>query len=153
MIENNLSESVFVRLVHCANTLNKSRGCRTYRRDSFTPQQYLILNVLEKADRTNGMTINELGRHLMVTRQNLHNVLSRMEAEDLVLICRSPSDLRERKVNLSKRGHDLLATYRRNELQYIANTMLNGFSEGEKNMALVVITKILKNMRNIDWSR
>ncbi|HMW22464.1 MAG TPA: MarR family transcriptional regulator, partial [Burkholderiaceae bacterium] len=73
-----LANRVFFRLYQCANMLHKT-GSRAIEAEGLTTQQWAVLGALSRPAVSGGMGVGDLARYLMVSRQNLSGVLSRME--------------------------------------------------------------------------
>ena len=74
-----LSNRVFFRLYQCANMLHKT-GSRAVEAEGLTTQQWAVLGALSRPNVESGMSVGDLARYLMVSRQNLSGVISRMES-------------------------------------------------------------------------
>ena len=75
-----LANRLFFRLYQCANMLHKT-GSRAVEAEGLTTQQWAVLGALSRDRCEGGMSIGELARYLMVSRQNLSGLISRMERE------------------------------------------------------------------------
>ncbi|HWS76314.1 MAG TPA: helix-turn-helix domain-containing protein, partial [Quisquiliibacterium sp.] len=73
-----LANRLFFRLYQCANMLHKT-GTRAVEAEGLTTQQWAVLGALSREKAQGGMSIGDLARYLMVTRQGLSGLISRME--------------------------------------------------------------------------
>lgn len=101
-----LSNILFFRLYQTANILNKV-GTRALDSEQVTTQQWSVLGALSRDTANEGMKVSELCDYLMVSRQNMTGLLSRLEDRDIV--CRSvdPVDQRSRRICLTENGKEL----------------------------------------------
>ena len=75
-----LANRLFFRLYQCANMLHKT-GSRAVAAEGLTTQQWAVLGALSREKTQGGMSIGDLARYLMVSRQNLSGVIGHMEPE------------------------------------------------------------------------
>jgi MarR family transcriptional regulator, organic hydroperoxide resistance regulator len=101
-----LSNRLFFRLYQTANILNKV-GTRALESQQVTTQQWSILGALSRETVKDGLTVSELCDYLMVSRQNLTGILSRLEDRKLIARTIDPKDHRSRRINLTKTGNTL----------------------------------------------
>jgi len=71
-----LANRVFFRLYQCANMLHKT-GTRAVESEGLTTQQWAVLGALSRPQVAQGMSVGDLARYLMVSRQNLSGLISR----------------------------------------------------------------------------
>jgi len=103
---NEINNRLFFRLFQVANTLH-TKGTRALDEFDVTTQQWSVLGALSRPQALNGMSINDLSRFLLVSRQNLTGLLSRLERDGLIERTTSEDDRRSRKVKLSTQGQAL----------------------------------------------
>lgn len=103
---NEINNRLFFRLFQVANTLH-TKGTQAIEEFGVTTQQWSVLGALSRPQAEEGMSINDLSRLLLVSRQNLTGVLSRLERDGLIERATNEEDRRSRKVKLSKRGQAL----------------------------------------------
>ena len=70
-----LANRLFFRLYQCANMLHKT-GSRAVAAEGLTTQQWAVLGALSREKTQGGMSIGDLARYLMVSRQNLSGLIS-----------------------------------------------------------------------------
>lgn len=91
------------RLYQCANLLNKT-GTRALEAHEVTTQQWAIIGALVRDRWSDGIAVHQLASLLMVSRQNLTGVLSRMEERGLIERIKSQTDSRSRLIRLTPEG-------------------------------------------------
>ena len=103
---NEINNRLFFRLFQVANTLH-TKGTQAIEAFGVTTQQWSVLGALSRPQAVDGMSINDLSRFLLVSRQNLTGLLSRLERDGLIERATSEDDRRSRKVKLSADGQAL----------------------------------------------
>jgi len=103
---NEINNRLFFRLFQVANTLH-TKGTQAIEEFGVTTQQWSVLGALSRPQAVNGMSINDLSRFLLVSRQNLTGLLSRLERDGMIERATSEDDRRSRKVKLSAQGQAL----------------------------------------------
>ncbi|HRO14843.1 MAG TPA: MarR family transcriptional regulator [Paracoccus sp. (in: a-proteobacteria)] len=98
-----LRNRLFFRLYQTANLLNKT-GTRALEMHGVTTQQWAILGALNDPRSARGISVGDLAGLLMVSRQNLTGVLSRMETRGLIERAVDERDRRSRFICLSESG-------------------------------------------------
>lgn len=98
-----LSNRLAFRLYQCANQLNKT-GTRWLDRHDVTTQQWAVLGALVRERWVNGIAVRDLAKLLMVSRQNLTGVLSRLEARGWIERVVDANDNRSRLIKLTPVG-------------------------------------------------
>src|SRR5881396_3380485 len=98
-----LANRLFFRLYQCANMLHKT-GSRAVEAEGLTTQQWAVLGALSRPEAADGMSVGDLARYLMVTRQNLSGLVSRMERDGHVAVAPSGQDRRSRVVTMTASG-------------------------------------------------
>lgn len=103
-----INNRLFFRLFQVANTLH-TKGTQAIEEFGVTTQQWSVLGALSRPKAAQGMSVNELSRFLLVSRQNLTGVLSRLEQNGWIERTTDAEDRRSRKVKLSAEGERLWA--------------------------------------------
>lgn len=103
-----INNRLFFRLFQVANTLH-TKGTQAIEEFGVTTQQWSVLGALSRPKAAQGMSVNELSRFLLVSRQNLTGVLSRLEQNGWIERTTDTEDRRSRKVKLSAEGERLWA--------------------------------------------
>ncbi|MFC0342445.1 MarR family winged helix-turn-helix transcriptional regulator [Paracoccus niistensis] len=98
-----LRNRLFFRLYQTANLLNKT-GTRALEDHGVTTQQWAILGALADPRSQGGISVGDLAGLLMVSRQNLTGVLSRLEARGLITRTVDERDKRSRFICLTDEG-------------------------------------------------
>ena len=88
-----MANRLFFKLYQCANMLHKT-GSRAVEAEGLTTQQWAVLGALSRPVAQDGMSIGELARYLMVSRQNLAGVIGRMERDGHVEVTLDTRDRR-----------------------------------------------------------
>lgn len=146
-----LANRFFFKLYQCANMLHKT-GSRAVADEGLTTQQWAILGALSRSDAERGMSVGDLARYLMVSRQNLAGVLSRMERDGHVEYAADPSDGRARLIVMTKPGRKLWELEALPKIRVYYETALADFSTNDLTHALHYMLKLLENMQHIDQS-
>jgi DNA-binding MarR family transcriptional regulator len=98
-----LANRLFFRLYQCANMLHKT-GSRAVEREGLTTQQWAVLGALSRKTAEHGMSVGDLARYLMVSRQNLAGLLGRMERDGHITVAQDARDRRSRIVTMTDAG-------------------------------------------------
>lgn len=98
-----LRNRLFFRLYQTANLLNKT-GTRALEDHGVTTQQWAILGALADPRSEGGISVGDLAGLLMVSRQNLTGVLSRLEARGLITRTVDDRDKRSRFIRMTAEG-------------------------------------------------
>jgi DNA-binding MarR family transcriptional regulator len=146
-----LSNRLFFRLYQCANLLHKT-GTRALEAHHITTQQWAIIGAL--ADRRNqgGIAVGDLAARLMVSRQNLSGVLSRLSAQNLVERVVAEADNRSRLIRLTAAGHALWQGIQAPIASYYAEA-LKGFTTSDMIHALHYLDNLRANFHEIDTAQ
>jgi len=145
-----LANRLFFRLYQCANMLHKT-GSRAVESEGLTTQQWAVLGALSRPQARAGMGVGELARYLMVSRQNLAGVLSRMaDAGHLRTGAPAGHDRRSRLVTLTAAGRRLWRSRARPKIRAYYDAALDGFSVNDMAHTLHYLLKMLENMQRID---
>jgi DNA-binding MarR family transcriptional regulator len=144
-----LSNRVFFRLYQCANMLHKT-GSRAVEAEGLTTQQWAVLGALSRPNVENGMSVGDLARYLMVSRQNLSGVISRMEAAGHLNTAPDGRDRRSRLVTITDNGRTVWNKQATPKIQAYYEEALAGFSLNDMTHTLHYLLKMLGNMQEID---
>lgn len=98
-----LRNRLFFRLYQTANLLNKT-GTRALDEHGVTTQQWAVLGALADPRSKDGVSVGDLAGLLMVSRQNLTGVLSRLESRGLITRTVDARDKRSRFICLTDEG-------------------------------------------------
>lgn len=144
-----LSNRLFFRLYQCANMLHKT-GTRALDDYRITTQQWAVLGALTRPAFAGGVAVGDLAAFLLVSRQNLAGVLSRLEATDYVERIVDPKDNRSRLVSLTAKGRSLWDENMRPVIADYYDEALTGFSTEDKIHFNHYLDKLLDNFKTID---
>lgn len=144
-----LANRVFFRLYQCANMLHKT-GSRAVEAEGLTTQQWAVLGALSRAEAQGGMSIGDLARYLMVSRQNLAGLISRMERDGHIGTAPDGRDRRSRLVTITKSGHQVWNMKALPKIHGYYEQALDGFSTNDLTHTLHYLLKLLDNMKRLD---
>lgn len=144
-----LSNRVFFRLYQCANMLHKT-GSRAVEEEGLTTQQWAVLGALSRPNVEKGMSVGDLARYLMVSRQNLSGVISRMELAGHLNTAPDGRDRRSKLVTITDGGLTVWNKKAQPKIQAYYEEALAGFSLNDMTHTLHYLLKMLGNMQEID---
>ena len=133
-----INNRLFFRLFQAANT---PKGTQALDEFGITTQQWSVLGALSRPQAAAGMTVNELSHYLLVSRQNLTGLLSRLERDGLIERLTSEEDRRSRKVKLSAKGEALIHAF--------YDAALKGFSFDDRLTFIHYLSRLQRNMAQI----
>ncbi|MBV2182249.1 MarR family transcriptional regulator [Castellaniella sp. MT123] len=144
-----LANRLFFRLYQCANMLHKT-GSRAVESEGLTTQQWAVLGALSRPESKGGMSVNDLARYLMVSRQNLSGVIRRMERDGHICITPDERDRRSRLVRMTDPGRDIWLLRAQPKIHAYYDQALDDFSVGDLAHTLHYLLKLLENMKRLD---
>jgi DNA-binding MarR family transcriptional regulator len=144
-----LSNRLFFRLYQCTNMLHKT-GTRALEDHGITTQQWAVLGALTRPPFEAGVAVGDLAAFLLVSRQNLAGVLSRLEALGYVDRARDARDNRSRLIRLTEKGRGLWDENMRPVIADYYERALAGFSTQDRIHTIHYLDKMLANFRAID---
>ncbi len=144
-----LANRIFFKLYQCANMLHKT-GSRAVQDEGLTTQQWAVLGALSRAEAAQGMGMGELARYLMVSRQNLSGLITRMERDGHVQIATDGRDRRSRLVVMTDSGRHVWHELAQPKIKAYYEQALQDFSMGDMAHTLHYFLKLLDNMERID---
>ncbi len=147
-----LANRLFFRLYQCANMLHKT-GTRAVEDEGLTTQQWAVLGALSREKSQGGMSIGDLARYLMVSRQNLSGLISRMERDGHVAVAASGQDRRSRVVTMTESGRHVWQDLALPKIHGYYEAILADFSVNDVTHTLHYLLKILENMQRLDAAR
>jgi len=151
IVRTELANRTLFRLYQCANMLHKT-GTRAVEEEGLTTQQWAVLGALSRDQAANGMSVGELARYLMVSRQNLAGVISRMERDGHVSIATDGRDRRSRVIRMTEDGRRLWFERTRPKIHDYYERAMADFSTGDIAHMLHYLLKLLENMKRLDGS-
>lgn len=144
-----LANRLFFRLYQCANMLHKT-GSRAVEAEGLTTQQWAVLGALSREKAEAGMSIGDLARYLMVSRQNLSGLIGRMERDGHVAIAPDGQDRRSRVVTMTKSGRHVWHALALPKIRAYYEEILGDFSVNDLTHMLHYMLKMLENMQRLD---
>ena len=144
-----LANRLFFRLYQCANMLHKT-GTRAVEEEGLTTQQWAVLGALSREKSQAGMSIGDLARYLMVSRQNLSGLISRMERDGHVAIAPDGQDRRSRVVTMTESGRHVWQALALPKIHAYYEEILGDFSVNDVTHMLHYLLKMLENMQRLD---
>ena len=144
-----LANRLFFRLYQCANMLHKT-GTRAVEAEGLTTQQWAVLGALSREQSQGGMSIGDLARYLMVSRQNLSGLIGRMERDGHVAVKPDGRDRRSRVVTMTDSGRHVWQVLALPKIRAYYEQILGDFSINDVTHTLHYLLKILDNMQKLD---
>lgn len=144
-----LANRIFFKLYQCANMMHKT-GSRAVQEEGLTTQQWAVLGALSRPEAEQGMGMGELARYLMVSRQNLSGLITRMERDGHVEIRADTRDRRSRRVAMTGSGRHVWKELAQPKIKAYYELALQDFSTGDMTHTLHYLLKLLGNMEQID---
>jgi len=144
-----MANRLFFRLYQCANMLHKT-GTRAVAEEGLTTQQWAVLGALSRPLAHGGMSVGDLARYLMVSRQNLSGVVSRMERDGHLSIAPDGRDRRSRLVSMTEVGRQVWVEQAQPKIFEYYDKALAGFSISDSAHMLHYLLRMLENMKRLD---
>ncbi|MDD2546379.1 MAG: MarR family transcriptional regulator [Burkholderiaceae bacterium] len=144
-----LANRLFFRLYQCANMLHKT-GTKAVEDEGLTTQQWAVLGALSRSEAQGGMSMGDLARYLMVSRQNLSGLVSRMERDGHVHSAADGRDRRSRLVRMTEHGREVWEVHALPKIQTYYEQALADFSNGDIVHSLHYLLKLLDNMQRLE---
>lgn len=144
-----LANRLFFRLYQCANMLHKT-GSRAVEAEGLTTQQWAVLGALSREKAQGGMGIGELAKYLMVSRQNLSGLISRMERDGHVAVAPDGRDRRSRLVSMTPSGQHVWHVLAQPKIMAYYEDVLGDFSINDVTHTLHYLLKMVENMQRLD---
>ena len=144
-----LANRLFFRLYQCANMLHKT-GTKAVEQEGLTTQQWAVLGALSRAEAQGGMSMGDLARYLLVSRQNLTGLISRMERDGHVASAPDGRDRRSRLVTMSDSGRNVWLSQAQPKIRAYYEQALADFSTDDLTHTLHYLLKLLGNMKRLD---
>lgn len=144
-----LSNRLFFRLYQAANMMHKT-GTRALDQTRMTTQQWAIIGALSREEVDGGIAVMDLAKFLLVSRQNLTGMLSRLEAQGVIERIVAPNDSRSRLIRLTPDGRAFWQNEMQNRIALFYRDALDGFSTTDKIHVIHYFDKLLQNMKQLD---
>ena len=142
-----INNRLFFRLFQAANTLH-TKGTRALAEFGVTTQQWSVLGALSRPQATGGMSVSDLSRYLLVSRQNLSGLLARLESEGYLERVSDEEDRRSRKVRLTPKGEGLWTALAA-PIEHFYDQALVGLSFDDRLAFVHYINLLQKNMSKL----
>lgn len=142
-----INNRLFFRFFQAANTLH-TMGTQALSEFGVTTQQWSVLGALSRPQASDGMSVNDLSRYLLVSRQNLSGLLGRLERDGFIERLTSEEDRRSRKVKLSAKG-DALWTALADPIHTFYDKALKGISFDDRLEFIHYISLLQRNMNKL----
>lgn len=139
-----LNNRLFFRLFRATNTLH-TKGTKALVSKGVTTQQWSVLGALSRQDAVEGMSVGELSRYLLISRQNLTGILDRLERDKMIERVQGNEDRRTRSVKLTQKGDQLWAALRPLIFAFY-DAALEGFTLEERRQLTTFINRLQRNM-------
>ncbi|HJV27176.1 MAG TPA: MarR family transcriptional regulator [Aromatoleum sp.] len=139
-----IANRLFFRFFQAANTLH-TKGTQALDEFGVTTQQWSVLGALSRPQVKDGMSVGELTRYLLVSRQNLSGLLTRLERDGLIERATSTEDRRSRKVKLSAKGEELWVALAK-PIHDFYDGALKGFSFDDRLQFIHYVSLLQRNM-------
>lgn len=149
IVKMELANRLFFRLYQCANMLHKM-GTRAVEAQGLTTQQWAVLGALSRPEVEDGMSVGDLARYLMVSRQNLSGLISRMERDGHLRSAPDGRDRRSRRITMTESGREVWVNEAQPNIRSYYAQVLADFSVGDMAHTLHYLLKLLGNMKRID---
>ena len=144
-----LANRLFFRLYQCANMLHKT-GTRAVEAEGLTTQQWAVLGALSREKAQGGMSVGDLAKYLMVSRQNLSGLIGRMERDGHLAIAPDGQDRRSRLVTMTDSGRRVWLQQALPKIRAYYGQALEDFSVNDVTHMLHYLLKMLQNMQRMD---
>ena len=118
--------------------------------EGLTTQQWAVLGALSRPEAEGGMSVGDLARYLMVSRQNLSGLISRMERDGRICSAPDGRDRRSRLVTLTESGREVWLVQAQPKIHGYYEQALAGFSVSDITHSLHYLLKLLDNMKRLD---
>lgn len=117
-------------VIQLANLLIR-RLSPVFEKAKITPQQWTVLSALASEDAP--VTLVNLARRLVVTKQNMTGMIARLEQLGLAERQGDPNDLRSSRVTLTRRGRGLVERVRPAYEEWLSSLAEGDVSERDLN--------------------
>ncbi len=142
-----INNRLFFRFFQAANTLH-TKGTQALNDFGVTTQQWSVLGALSRPQAAGGMSVGEMSRYLLVSRQNLAGLLGRLERDGLIERATDEDDRRSRKVRLSAKGAELWAALA-DPIHAFYDAALKDFSFDDRLAFIHYISRLQRNMSGL----
>lgn len=144
-----LANRLFFRLYQCANMLHKT-GTRAVEEEGLTTQQWAVMGALSREEASEGLNVGDLAKYLMVSRQNLSGVLTRMMEAGHVQMATDAANRRAKLITLTTQGRRVWRIDALPKIHIYYDAVLADFSNSDMTHTLHYLLKLLENMKTVD---
>lgn len=144
-----LANRLFFRLYQCTNMLHKT-GTKAVEQEGLTTQQWAVLGALSRPTVEGGMSVGDLARYLLVSRQNLSGLISRMERDGHIAVTPDERDRRARRITMTDSGRHVWKVLAQPKINAYYDQALANFSIADIAHSLHYLLKLLENMKKLD---
>ena len=144
-----MANRLFFRLYQCSNMLHKT-GTRAVEAEGLTTQQWAVLGALSRNSAQGGVSVGDLAKYLMVSRQNIAGLLSRMERDGHITMAPDARDRRSRLVTMTATGRHVWQDLALPKIHAYYDQVLADFSINDAARMLHYLLCILENMQRLD---
>lgn len=127
-------------------------GTKAVQDEGLTTQQWAVLGALSRDGAVQGISVGDLARYLMVSRQNLAGLVARMERDGHVEVMTDPRDRRSRRVVITASGRHVWIDKAQPKIRAYYQKAMSDFSTTDMTHTLHYLVKLLENMEQIDPS-
>jgi DNA-binding MarR family transcriptional regulator len=135
---------LFFRLFQAGNTLHRQAANQL----GVSAVQWAVLGALARPRASAGMTVTELAEYLVVSRQNLDGVLTRLERERHVVRAPDPADKRTRRVQMTDKGWSFWNELQQRIFEFYRQAVF-GLSFDDRVACVHFLNRIQTNLRAI----
>ena len=125
-------------------------GSRAVEAEGLTTQQWAVLGALSREKAQGGISIGDLAKYLMVSRQNLSGLISRMERDGHVAVAPDGRDRRSRLVSMTPSGQHVWHVLAQPKIMAYYEDVLGDFSINDVTHTLHYLLKMVDNMQRLD---
>ncbi|MGD9917764.1 MAG: MarR family winged helix-turn-helix transcriptional regulator [Paenirhodobacter sp.] len=125
-------------------------GTRALDDHHITTQQWAVLGALTRPAFERGVAVGDLAAFLLVSRQNLTGVLTRLEALAYIERTVDENDNRSRLIRLTTKGRSLWDENMRPVISDYYDAALRGFSTEDRIHMIHYLDKMLRNFKDLD---
>ena len=128
-------------------------GSRALEQEGLSTQQWAVLGALSRPSVQGGMSLGDLARYLMVSRQNLSGLISRMERDGHLAVMPDDRDRRSRLVTISESGRQVWEHHAQPKIRAYYESLLGEFSVSDMTHTLHYLLRMLEAMERTDTAQ
>jgi DNA-binding MarR family transcriptional regulator len=139
---------LFFRVFQVGNTLQRQSAKQL----GISTVHWAVLGALARPTASGGMTVSELAEYLVVSRQNLDGVLTRLEREKHVARVADKVDKRSRRVRITDHGWKFWNDLQPRIFEFYERA-LSDFRFDDKVACVHFLNRLQQNMRAVELTR